>query len=298
MVLSLFKQLYQNINILGESKMNNHIIYVSLTLIISLFIFACSDDNPVEPVDEHFEAIGLFVISSGDTIVKYVGGVVTGEIEVEEGDLTPLLSVKFITEDGEVGIPPSDVWSLSWEIENTDHADLESHGGELAEYRFHIRGKEEGTTNIKIIINHNDHKDFESKEIPIHVEHGDGLIHGAPEGLILIQEISRDTIVTYDDHGGFEAGSKIAVKAGEETGHISVQFFDHDMNYFTPDEMHHFLELTTSDTTIAVAEQHGGETWEFEIEGKKAGNTNLTIDLRHDDHSGFKVEDIPVEVNP
>jgi hypothetical protein len=275
-------------------------LFILILAVLSLLLFSigCNEDNPVEPTEQHFEAIGLFVISSGDTIVKYQGGVVTGEIEVDEGELSPLLSVKFITEDGEVGIPPGSEWSMDWEIADTDHADLETHSDELQEYRFHIRGKEEGETSIKIIVNHNDHKDFESKEIPIHVEHGDGTGHGAPEGLILIQESTGDTIVTYDDHDGFKAGSKISVKAGEETGHIGVQFFDHDKNYFTPDEMHHFLELTTADTTIAVAEQHGGETWDFEIEGKKAGNTDLTIDLRHDDHSGFKVENIPVEVVP
>jgi hypothetical protein len=256
----------------------------------------CNDDNPVDSEEEHFAAIGLFIISSGDTIVTYQGGEVTGEIELHEGELSPLLSVKFITEDGEVGIPDGDEWSLDWVIEDTDIADLESHGDELEEYRFHIRGKEEGETEITIIINHNDHKDFESQPIHIHVEHGDGQEYGEPEGLILIQESTGDTIVTYDDHDGLEAGSKISVKTGEETGHIMVWFFDHDMNYFRPNEAEHFLVLTTADTTIAQVEQHEGEHWEFEVEGRQVGNTTLTVDLWHDSHSDLKIEDIPVEV--
>jgi hypothetical protein len=230
--------------------------------------------------------------------VKYQGGIVTGEIGVAEGELSPLLSVKFITEDGDIGIPTGEEFSFDWVIADTAHADLESHGDELEEFRFHIRGKEEGETDITIIINHNEHKDFESKAIPLHVEHGDGTGHGEPEGLILIHELSKDTLVTYDEHDGLEEGSMISVKAGEESGHISVQFFDHDENYFTPDEMEHFLVLTIADTNIAQVEQHEGEVWAFEIEGKVEGSTNLSVDLWHDSHSAFKVDDIPVEVIP
>jgi len=272
--------------------------FIFAFILILLFVSSCDDDNPVNSEESHFAAIGLFVISSGDTIVAYQGGEVTGEIEVDEGELSPLLSVKFVTEDGDIGIPPSEEWALDWIIEDTAVADLESHGDELEEYRFHIMGNKEGETEITIIINHNDHKDFESRPIPIHVEHDDGHEHGAPEGLILIQESTGDTIVTYDDHDGLDAASKITMEAGEESGHITVQFFDHDMKYFTPNEMDYFLVLTTADTTIAQAEQHDGETFEFEVIGKQAGSTTLTVDLWHDSHSDFKVEDIPIEVTP
>jgi hypothetical protein len=150
---------------------------IKLLAILSVFLLVtvgCNKDNPVESEEEHFEAIGLFIISSGDTIVTYQGGVVSGEIEVEEGTLTALLSVKFITDDGDVGIPPSDDWSLDWSIADTTYAQLVGHDDEVVQYIFHISGKKAGTTSITIIINHHDHKDFESKEIPIHVAPGGG----------------------------------------------------------------------------------------------------------------------------
>jgi hypothetical protein len=141
----------------------------ALLSILFLFVYSCKDDNPVESSEEHFEAIGLFIISSGDTIVKYQGGEVTGEIEATVGDHTALLSILFISEDGDVGIPPGAEWALDWDIADTTVADVDYHEDELELYKFHIEGKKEGETTIKIIINHNDHKDFESKAIVIRV---------------------------------------------------------------------------------------------------------------------------------
>lgn len=150
--------------------MKRHILFFFVYSISAAFILSsCNDDNPVESETEHFEAIGLYVISSGDTIVSYVGGVVDGQIGVVAGDETALLSIKFIEEDGDVGIPPGNEWSLDWSVADTAVAEVEVHADELELYRFHIVGKKPGKTNITIIINHNEHKDFESLPITIDV---------------------------------------------------------------------------------------------------------------------------------
>lgn len=150
--------------------MKRNILSVIASISILIFIMSgCSSDNPVEPSEEHFEAIGLFIIASGDTIVKYQGGIVTGSIEVTEGEDTALLSVKFIEEDGDVGLPPSSDWSMTWEVADTAVADLHTHENERENYQFHLEGKSAGNTNITIIVNHFDHKDFESREIPVTV---------------------------------------------------------------------------------------------------------------------------------
>jgi len=140
-----------------------------LSLSFLLFIIGCGDDNPVEPEETHFEAIGLYIISGGDTLVTYEAGVVSGEITVNQGDTTALLSVKFITEDGDIGIPPNDAWSFDWEVTDISSAGVVGHDEEFALYQFHVEGKKSGSTAIRIIINHNNHKDFESKEIPIEI---------------------------------------------------------------------------------------------------------------------------------
>ena len=150
--------------------MLKYIFSVFTVLAFAQFLLTgCSEDNPVEPEEVHFEAIGLYVISSGDTIVKYVGGEVSGKVEVLVGTQTPLLSVRFLNEDGHIGVPDGDEYDLIWSIADESVATVVSHEEELNDYQFHIEGKQIGTTSITVILNHNEHKDFESKAIAIQV---------------------------------------------------------------------------------------------------------------------------------
>jgi hypothetical protein len=140
------------------------------TLISIILLSSCSNDsNPVGNDDnsEHFEAIGLYLIESGDTIVAYIGGIVTGQIEVADSSETPLIYAKFLTDDGNVGTPQGDHHSLQLEIADTTIAVTETHAGE--DWEFHVIGKQVGQTSIEISIFHNDHPDFVSKAIPIEV---------------------------------------------------------------------------------------------------------------------------------
>jgi hypothetical protein len=171
------------------------------------------------------------------------------------------------------------------------------HQGE--DWEFHINGMAEGTTTIELSIFHDDHPDFVSKEIPIHVEHGHGGGYGAPEGLVLIKESTGDTLVTYDAHDSTLVG-QVSVQENQHTGHIAVKFFDHNGVYFTPDPADHSLQFSVVDTSIAVTEQHDPQTepWAFEVEGKQQGNTTFIISLFHLSHSDFATPDIPIQVIP
>lgn len=143
---------------------------------LALFIAGCGDDdNPVDTDDhdeEHAEALGLIIRSSGEEIVRYENGEVEGEIEVGHGKETALLNVRFIAEDGDLFVPDADEdFSLGWEIADEAIAEVEQH--ELdGPWSFHIVGLEEGHTTIVLKLNHAGHADFVSKEIEIHVEEG------------------------------------------------------------------------------------------------------------------------------
>ena len=148
----------------------------SLTLLVFvLFMAGCGDDNPVDPdpTDEvHAEAIGLIVRTGGQEIVRYENGQVEGQIDVGHGKETPLLSVRFIAEDGVLFTPDEDDdFSLGWEIADESIAEVEHHAEDGA-WAFHILGLEEGETTIRIKINHEGHADFVSPEIEIHVSEG------------------------------------------------------------------------------------------------------------------------------
>jgi hypothetical protein len=145
-------------------KFNIRLLFVCTFLI---FVFGCSDDNPVEPEEEHFEAIGLYIIAGPDTIAKYKDLVVSGNIEITASDSTGLLDIKFVEEDGHIGIPPTDDWALDWRIANETVAQMVSTDTQLEAYQIRIAGKNSGQTSIRILINHLGHKDYESADIPI-----------------------------------------------------------------------------------------------------------------------------------
>jgi len=270
--------------------------YLRLLPILALTLFmtmGCDKDNPVEPDDhdeEHAEAEGLIIKNSGAEIVRYEKGNVTGEIEVDEGEMTALLLVKFINLEGALFVPEGDEYSMQYEIADTSIAGVVQHAGE--DWEFHIKGKEHGETTIVLKIFHGDHADFISKPIPIHVHEHEGE-HAEAEGLVLIMESSGDTLVTVAEG---KATGKVSVKAGEESGHVAVKFFDDHMHYFTPDAEHHSLAFTVADTNIAVIEQHDGEPWSLEVVGKKAGITTFMMQLMHEGHPDFNTPDITIEV--
>ena len=155
--------------------MLRNITALSVALLFPL-LTGCGDDaNPVDPEphdEEHAEAFGLVIRSSGEEIVRQENGEVEGVIEVGHDRETPLLSVRFIAEDGDLFEPHADEgFSLGWDIGDDTIADVEQHDEDGA-WAFHIVGLEEGETTLVLKILHSGHADFVSKEIEIHVEEG------------------------------------------------------------------------------------------------------------------------------
>jgi hypothetical protein len=142
-------------------------------IIFVALIIGCSDSNPVDSEEEHFEAIGLFILSGMDTIAKYQDLEVSGSIQVTENDSTDILNIKFIEEDGHIGIPPTDDWALDWSIANENLAEVISTESQLENYQIRFSGISAGQTSIRILINHLGHKDYESADIPLIVNSGD-----------------------------------------------------------------------------------------------------------------------------
>ncbi len=89
----------------------------------------------------------------------------------------------FIAEDGDLFVPDADDnFALAWEIADEANAEVEQHE-EDGLWSFHILGLEEGETNLVLKLNHNDHADFVSPGIEIHVEEGGpGEEHDHDEG--------------------------------------------------------------------------------------------------------------------
>lgn len=89
-----------------------------------------------------------------------------------------------------------------------------------------------------------------------------------------------------------------SLNEGEETPLISIQFIAEDGDTFTPEGNEYSLKSTFSVDTIAEFEQHSEDgAWSFHIHGKKAGSTNMTLQLFHNDHSDFNTQPISIQVN-
>ena len=142
-------------------------------ILIVMLVIGCADSNPVESEDDNFKAIGLFVVFEEDTIIKYKDGIVTGGFKIASGVNSPIYKLLFLEEDGDLGIPPTDDWSLGWEIENTMIADVVSTQEDIDQYLIQLSGLKEGQTAIKIQIFLHDQNDFESESIPITISESD-----------------------------------------------------------------------------------------------------------------------------
>ncbi len=272
-------------------RKNLTIIYRYIATLIMLVVLAvgCSEDSTAPDDDHHFEAIGLTLRQNGVDIVSYENGAVTGEIEVEEGLTTTLISVRFLLEDGTEGIPEDDEFSLRLNIEDESIASIVQHAGE--DWSFHIKGESHGHTDLTISVLHGDHADFESAPIEIHVEEHGG--EEEPVGLIILEEDTGDTLITVNN--GTVTGS-LSVAAGDTTDHLVVFFLNDEGETFQPDPAEHALTFINADAATAEAMQHEDEAYEMVVVGKQAGSTTFVVRLLHDGTPEFDTPDIPVTV--
>ncbi len=268
--------------------------YVTLMLCILALVFvlpACSDDDsPIEGDDDHFEAVGLFLRQNGQEVVRVENNQVTGAIALEESELSSLISINFLLEDGGDGTPEDEGHSLGWEIADTDIAEIVQHDDD-GKWRFHVRALEHGNTTIVFRLLHNDHADYVSPPIEIQVTEGEGEVEAV--GLVLLDEDSGAEVLRVAE--GKVTGS-IVVAAGTSSDHMTVRFLSEDGSQFTPSADEHSLELPVANGSIAEAGVIDGEPFTLSISGKSAGETSLQINLLHEGHTDFESPAIPISV--
>ncbi len=139
-----------------------------------LVLGACSDD-PMEP-EEHAEPEGVELILGGSVIASYDGDTQTwtGELEVDEGEETAHITVRFVDHDGDP-IPIDDDLYLEVDIEDESIAEFEQ--DTPGEFGGHLHGHMEGETDVTFKLMHGEvgsgHADFITEPVHAHVhEHG------------------------------------------------------------------------------------------------------------------------------
>ncbi|MFH5883410.1 hypothetical protein ACG2F4_03790 [Halalkalibaculum sp. DA3122] len=152
------------------------------TLLFSFALLITACDNPASSDgdsdhDDHSEPYGLELIMNGETVIEYFNGQVTGDLHINEGEETALITVEFLNEEGE-HIHDDDLdeeYSLGWNIENENILAIEQHD-EDGRWSFHMHGKSAGASKVQFQLLHGDHADFETpavtqdEAIEIHVD--------------------------------------------------------------------------------------------------------------------------------
>jgi len=136
-----------------------------------LFISACNptgDEN-----DAHSEPFGLVLLQSGVELAKQQNGTISytsgSSLAVPLGDETPLITLRFLDEDGDQFVPEEAESSLMWAIDNESVLEVHTHDGD-GKWAFHLEGAGAGSTTIRFLLMHDGHSDFESLPFRVKVE--------------------------------------------------------------------------------------------------------------------------------
>ena len=96
---------------------------------------------------------------NGGLVTQLPGGTISGEIELEPGEETDLISIYFFDDDGDRFQPDEPEFSLGFEFEEEGIAEFEQHE-EDGKWSFHIHAEAEGITDLKLKLMHGGHSDF------------------------------------------------------------------------------------------------------------------------------------------
>ncbi len=138
--------------------------------VLALAPAAC--DSTTEPEEEHAEPEGVELVMSGAVIASYDGDTQswTGELEVDVGEETPHISVRFVDHDGDP-IPLDDDLYLEVDVEDETIAEFEQ--DTPGEFGGHLHGHSEGETDVTFKLMHgaigSGHPDFVTAPVHAHV---------------------------------------------------------------------------------------------------------------------------------
>ena len=143
---------------------------LTLSLAGAVAFGACGDDPT--GLDEHAEPHGVELVLNGVTIASYEAGTGwTGELEVEAGEETAHIDVRFVDEDGDEIQLDEDTYL---EVEIEDEAIAEFEQDTPGEFGGHLHGVEVGETDAIFRLMHgavgSGHADFVTTSVHVHVE--------------------------------------------------------------------------------------------------------------------------------
>lgn len=254
--------------------------FVALLAISFFTLQACDTTNSEE--EEHSDPFGAALILNGVEVAAQENGVITysegDHLELEVGEETNLIQLRWIDEDGDRFTPDSDEgYSLQWIVADESVLEVEQHE-EDGPWSFHLVGVGAGETTVEFELVHNeDHADFTTLPFEVHVEE---VVSGME-----VQDESGQSVVSVDDTG--EVTGSFNVNAGETAGAFSALFFDFDGAEIDTSSDYE-LEWHVEGSEFATVEAVDGEPFSFNIQGISSGEAAVHFALvkAHGDEGG------------
>ncbi len=289
--------------------LTNKMIKLLLLLTIGTFTFiSCDDDDDDSHSHDEQEAVGLnLTVSDTIAVSQDADGNVSGHLMTQENSATTVY-LEFVDADGETFIPHlDDGYSAHYEVGDTNIAIVHDVSGgtghnhsdttsSSSHWEFHIQGKSAGMTTLKVRILHEDHTNFTSELINIHV-HEASTSGGTPKKMVLKNHSGTELATTNAD----SATGMVMAELNSMT-HIMVSFLDSDGNVTVPDTTNRFIEAETADSSIATVMNAGNDSapWEFMLNGVAEGMTTIQLKLVFLHEGLHRVEEIvgtPIQVH-
>lgn len=219
-------------NLIKFNKNLTAILFIAIIALLPILFTSCEKDT-IAP-SEHFEPQGLQIKdATKKVIIKIMNGEFNAqysdEFEVPLNSMTEELEVEFLDANGSVIEPPtSSEYSLKLTFGDNTIAQIYQHDGER--WAFHIKGLKAGVTDVELSFNHNDHADFKTPKIKVHVEDSDEVdIHEVK----LINNDNGITLVEIDDENKVVGNIIVQVSKSLE---IKFNVLNHDNEVVNPDD--------------------------------------------------------------
>lgn len=261
--------------------MYNTIKKITLTfsfLFAGTAIFVSCDTTSVDDHETHSDPFGVTMIMNGIEIATQEDGETTYQdgdhLEIELGQETNVIQVRWIAEDGERFTPdPNDGYTLQWNIANEDVLEVEQHE-EDGPWNFHLVGVGNGETTIALELWHYDHADFTSQPFDVHVE-------AVVSGMDIRDESGQSVVSVNND----EVTGSFDVTAGETIGPFTAYFHDEEGTEIDTDHDYE-LEWHLNGSEQASIEAVEGEPFSVIINGLTSGQAEVHFSLikKQDDH--------------
>ncbi len=145
------------------------VLPLAILALPALALAAC-ESTAVEEEEEHAEPEGVELVMNGSVVAAYDGDDQswTADIEVDAGEETAQISVRFVDHDGDQVPLEDEEFGLGMVIDDESVATWEQDASN--EYAGRLHGGAEGSTGMTVQLLHGGHPDFVTTPVTVRVE--------------------------------------------------------------------------------------------------------------------------------